>query len=211
MNDLDELLRRDGHGWITPSVASPDLDAALAQARQRRSRVGPAATLVAVVALAAGGVILINPPMTGTPAVPVAPPTVSAPGATPSVTPSAGPPTPAVASMTEVARAVREEAGRYGIVASAAGVRSTILEARNGGFITRGESLEPVEAEVWVVQAQGEFNCDSCTTTKKGPEAGSSYLTLVLDANSLRVYHHEGADTALPLAGLGKVITINIA
>lgn len=89
----DQLLREDGRTWQAPPVAPPDLQAALVRSRERRSRLASGGVLVALVALAAGAVLMR--PTGIVPAVPAqtpTPPTMTTPATSgPQPLPSSGP------------------------------------------------------------------------------------------------------------------------
>lgn len=220
MNDLDELLHEDGRAWRQPDVAGPDLHTALTRAQRRRSRVASATALVALVAVAAGGAILISRPGNPMPAVPdpVATPSASAPTRSPDPThtPSeAGPSDPATArppfqgepTIQDLAEVVRDTAVQMGIPAKVEAVRTTWLQAQE--FLPASGTGTPGETEVWLVQVQGEFSCGPCTPPQEWPEPGVGVLTLVLDAQDLHRHLLDMGDVTRPLTNLGKVTKLD--
>ena len=212
MNDLDELLREDARTWRTPRAAGPDLDAALARAAARRSRLSAVAALVAVVALAAGGTIAANQLAPGIPATPDPRETPGIPVPSPTLTPTPTPtPSRTPGSLAELTDAVHENAIRHGIPAQVDAVQTTWLKAQeflpaSGDEPTAGI---PGDAAVWVVQVQGEFSCDYCQTTQEGPEPGVSTLTLVLRADGFELIWSEMGDVTRPLHRLGTVVALD--
>lgn len=203
MIDLDELLTTRGNAWQPPEAGEPDLNSALARSAGRRSSVING-TLVAVVGVAVLGTATVL----GRPA-----PLPAVPGPVTSATEVSG----AAAgggviapSLLEVEAATKTIAARYGIAASAKTVLTTWAGVRP---VLRVQPVEPpaAEAPVWLVVVRGEFTCDNCITTKRGPEAGSSALTLVFDAGSMREVHVEGSDEPVELATLGTVADLQVA
>lgn len=205
MNDLDELLRTDAHDWQPPHAAVPDLDTALARHAARRSKLSTGAALVAVVALAAGGVVLANQLAPGIPATPVPVGTPSLPSApAPSPTPSA--PTGSLTGLTD---AVHEQAVRYGIPARAEAVSTTWLQAQEFLPVSGDAPAAGGNTEVWLVQLEGEFSCDDCQPTQPGPESSASVLTLVLVADGLDQLWFEMGDATRPLERLGAIVVLD--
>lgn len=208
MNDLDELLRTDARAWQPPRAAGPDLDAALARASARRSRLSAVAALAAVVALAAGGIVAANQSAPGIPATPDPRETPGIPVPSPTPTPT---PSQTAGSLAELTDAVHENAIRHGIPAQVDAVRTTWLAAQeflpaSGDEPTAGI---PGGTAVWVVQVQGEFTCDDCQTTQQGPEPSVSTLTLVLRTDGFERIWYEMGDVTRPLHRLGKVVALD--
>lgn len=206
MNDLDELLREDARTWQTPRVAGPDLDTALARASARRSKLGTAAALVVVVALAAGGTIAVNRLAPVIPATPDPRETPSLP--LPAPTPTAAPTADPLAALTD---AVHDQAVRFGVPAQADAVRTTWLQAQeflpaSGDEPTAGP---PGDTAVWVAQVRGEFSCDDCQPTQQGPEGTVDTLALVLTADGFQRIWFELGEVTRPLERLGQVVGLD--
>ncbi|MEA5053617.1 MAG: hypothetical protein VB093_09270 [Propionicimonas sp.] len=203
MNDRDELLREDGQAWQPAAVAAPDVDAALARAAARRSRLASAATLVVVVGLAAGGVLVANQFSPGTPATPA--PLATGPSApdVPKPTPSAAP-----AGLAELTDAVHHNATQFGVPATASAVSTTWVKAQE--FLpASGDQPTAGDTAVWLVEVTGEFSCDTCQTTQQGPERSVSTLTMALTADGLHQIWYELGDVTRPLPELGTVLTLD--
>lgn len=202
MIDLDEMLTTRGNAWQPPEVSEPDLNSALARSSGRRSSV-ISATLVAVVGVAVLGTAAVL----GRPA-----PLPAAPGPVASATEVSGASGGgAIApSLLEVEAATKMVAARHGVVVSGQTVFTTWASVRPVLRVQPAEA-PAADAPVWLVVVRGEFNCDNCITTSRGPEAGSSALTLVFDAGSMREVHVEGSDEPVALAKLGTVADLQVA
>lgn len=206
MNDLEKLLRSDARQWQPPQPPAPDVDAALARAAARRSKLTAAAALVTVVALAAGGVVVADR-LAGIPATPDFRSTPSAPTVTPSPDPTV--PTGAPAGrLAELTDAVRAQTETQGVPAQVQAVATTWLGARE--FLAApSDGRTADEAPVWVVQAEGAFSCDSCQTTQQGPERSVKVYTMVLTAEGFDRILQAWGDETRPLPDLGEVLTLD--
>ncbi len=208
MNDLDELLRSDATEWQPPHAPVPDLDAALARASARRSKLHAGAALLTVVALAVGGVVVANQ-FAGIPAVPEP---LGVPS-TPAVTPTADPAPSKVAPVDPLAGltdAVHEYASTRGVPAHVTAVLTTWGKALE--FLPPDSGDKPTtarETAVWVVRLQGEFSCDDCPTTPGSPEPSTSSNTLVLTADGFDWLWFDIVDATRPLEDLGEVVTLD--
>lgn len=219
MKDLDELLTDDGRAWQAPPAADPDLTAALARSAARRGRVGAGATLVVLVALAAGGALFFKgAPIPATPAPMATQTTPITPAQTPDVT---APPSPAPTAddpavgrslhtpptRQELADVVHDNAVRRGIPAKVGAVQTTLKDATTLIGIEVGGW--PASTPVWLVQVRGEFSCGPCTPVQSGPEAGVGVLTLVLKTTDLQQVALTMGDATHDLATLGDVVTLD--
>lgn len=160
--NVDELLREQGEQWRTPTVAEPDLDAALTRGARRRH--AGIAIVTAVVVVAASGLAWAVLPARDA-SVPAVPGPVATPGtATPSATPV---PTRESTVVPEDNIVVTASAlvsdfgtGKPPKVADAtAALAGTVRHTR---VIAVPDDVAD-DAEVWVLQLRGTYRCDACS------------------------------------------------